>query len=121
MDSGVYIAVFRLAQSHEVVVGRLGRCAFAAGIYLYVGSAQRNLSARLARHARKDKPLRWHIDYLSVETEMLGAMIASGPKARECELANYLSRRLAVAVPGFGSSDCRCQGHLFYSRGLKEV
>jgi sugar fermentation stimulation protein A len=121
MNSGVYIAVFRLARPREISVGRLGRCAFAAGVYLYVGSAQRNLSARLARHARKDKPLRWHIDYLSVEAEMLGAMIAPGPKTRECELAGHLSELFTVAIPGFGSSDCYCPGHLFYSRQLEEV
>jgi Uri superfamily endonuclease len=45
-------------------VGALGEFDFPAGQYLYTGSARRNLEARIARHLRRDKPLRWHIDYL---------------------------------------------------------
>ena len=79
-----------------------------------MGSAQRNLSARIERHSRKEKPLRWHIDYLSVQAQMLGAILLAGPRERECELARELAGMYELPVPGFGSSDCRCGGHLFY-------
>lgn len=84
-----------------------------------MGSAQRNLSARLERHSRKRKPLRWHIDYLSVEAAMLGAMTVAGPRQCECEVAKELVGICELAVPGFGASDCRCGGHLFYMREFR--
>jgi sugar fermentation stimulation protein A len=118
MRGGTYIAVFRLPTSRRILVGQLGCFGFKPGVYFYVGSAQRNLSARIERHNRKDKPLRWHIDYLSVHAKMVGAMIVPGPRERECELAGELSRMYQLAVPGFGASDCRCGGHLFYSPRL---
>ena len=117
-DSGVYIAVFRLARPCRIQVGKLGRFDFPAGFYLYVGSAQRGLSARLDRHARKKKPMRWHIDYLSAKAEMLGELVAEGPRSLECELAAKLGKEFPLAVPRFGSSDCRCPGHLFHTPEL---
>jgi len=41
----------------------LGEFDFPAGIRLH-GSAKRNFEARIARHLRQEKTLRWHIDYL---------------------------------------------------------
>ena len=72
-DSGIYVAVFHLPQPRSIKVGALGLVRFKAGIYAYVGSAQKNLTARLQRHARHRKPLRWHIDYLSTKATMVGA------------------------------------------------
>ena len=117
-DSGVYIVIFRLAEARDISVGRLGRFHFRPGVYFYAGSAQRNLAARLERHGRKSKPVRWHIDYLSVQAEMLGAITIAGPRERECELAAELAGTFERAAPGFGASDCRCGGHLFYSPQL---
>ena len=114
-DCGVYIAVFYLAEAQEISVGRLGRLGLRVGVYFYAGSAQRNLSARLERHGRKSKPMRWHIDYLSVRAEMLGAITVAGPRRRECELAKELAGIYKIATPRFGASDCRCGGHLFYT------
>ena len=118
LQSGTYIAVFNLPIRRRIQVGKLGCFSFEPGLYLYVGSAQRNLSAHLERHARRIKPLRWHIDYLSSRAVVIGAMIVPGPRERECELAKELGRMYALAVPGFGSSDCRCGGHLFYTSRL---
>lgn len=73
-QGGVYIAVFYLAKQQRIPVGKLGNCDFSIGYYFYVGSAQRNLYSRIERHSRKDKTLRWHIDYLSVKADMLGAI-----------------------------------------------
>jgi len=114
LDAGLYIAVFELPKATRITVGRLGRFEFPAGLWFYVGSAQRNLSARLDRHARHDKPLRWHIDYLSVRARMLGAIVIAAGKDRECRIAAALARRLERPVPGFGACDCRCGGHLFH-------
>ena len=117
-DRGVYIVIFRLAETREISVGRLGRFRFRQGFYFYAGSAQRNLAARLERHGMKSKPMRWHIDYLSVRAEMLGAITIAGPRERECEIAEELAAMFEPAAPGFGASDCRWGGHLFYTPQL---
>lgn len=119
MDSGVYILVFYLPKSQKIDVGRIGLSQFQQGVYFYVGSAQRNLSARLKHHAQKKKPHRWHIDYLSVKSKMLGAIIVPGRREQECKLAKKLGEMFQLAIPGFGASDCRCGGHLFYVPQLK--
>jgi len=115
LDKGLYIATFYLPKAQNILVGRLSDRPFRQGYYFYVGSAQRNLSARIERHERKEKPLRWHIDYLSVKARMLGAIVVSGPREHECDLARKLAGIYELAVPGFGASDCRCNGHLFYT------
>ena len=118
MDSGIYIAIFHLPGTETITVGKSGTFNFRKGFYFYVGSAQRNLSARLERHARKKKPLRWHIDYLSVKAEMLGAITIDGTREIECQAAKKLGDMFGTAAPGFGASDCRCVGHLFYAKDL---
>ena len=109
-QSGVFD---KMAQ--EIDVGRFGCFNFEQGIYWYVGSAQKNLSARLERHSRKRKPLHWHIDYLSVKAQMLGSIVIPGSGRHECQLARKFAEMFQLAVDGFGASDCRCEGHLFYS------
>jgi sugar fermentation stimulation protein A len=119
MDSGVYIAIFWLPTVCRTQTGRLGRVRFPAGVYLYVGSAQKNLSARIERHGRRRKPLRWHIDYLSTRARMLGAIVfPERSRRRECELAQDLYGLFRLAIPGLEASDCRCQGHLFFAPAL---
>jgi sugar fermentation stimulation protein A len=85
LERGTYIAVFALSRGCRIQVGKLGCFRFEPGLYLYVGSAQRNLSARLARHARNSKPQHWHIDYLSGKATMIAAITVPGPRERECE------------------------------------
>ena len=93
------------------VVGRLGTFVFPAGIYVYTGSAKRNLEARIARHLRRDKALRWHIDYLLAAP---GVRVVSVTRSRrgECELNQACDGE--CVVPGFGASDCGsgCSTHL---------
>lgn len=114
MDAGVYLAIFFLPKSRSITIGRLGSFHLVRGYYLYVGSAQKNLRARLDRHARRAKPLRGHIDYLSVHAALCGALMLEAEKDLECRLAAALAQRYGRAIPHFGASDCRCGGHLFY-------
>ena len=118
LDAGVYIAVFYMPEDQTIQIGRLGTFRFHPGVYFYVGSAQRNLSARIERHSSKKKTLRWHIDYLSTKAEMLGAITIPGTRELECQLAKKLGNMFEPTAPGFGASDCRCAGHLFYAREL---
>lgn len=118
MESGIYIAIFYIPKSVTIQIGQLGKFNFRNGVYFYIGSAQRNLSARLERHSKKKKTLRWHIDYLSVKADMLGAITILGTRDLECQLAKKIGRMFELAVPGFGASDCKCGGHLFYTREI---
>lgn len=114
-DSGVYLLVLEVPRPFCAAVGCLGRIALRAGRYGYVGSARRGLSARLSRHQRRKKPLRWHIDRLTGAADPVGAVVWPWQPGRECRLAEALQAaglgRLVAS--GFGSSDCRCPGHLF--------
>lgn len=96
-----------------VEVGRLGPCAFPAGDYLYTGSAKRNFQARVDRHLRKEKRLRWHIDYL-LGAPGVGIVEVLGTVEAECRLNRASPGR--ILFPGFGASDCRagCGSHLKY-------
>jgi sugar fermentation stimulation protein A len=115
MTGGVYAAAFVLPVSRTIRIGRLGRFDFPAGRYVYVGRAQRNLEARLARHARRRKRLRWHVDYLSRWARLEAAWAWPRPKSDECLLAAAVGALPgSVAGPaGFGTSDCHCPTHLY--------
>lgn len=113
-DSGLYILWLTLPRPIRIPVGRLGTLALPAGLYAYVGSAQRRRSARIARHLRPDKPRRWHIDYVRPYGRVVAVSLVDGSREEECRLAQRLADLLGarVAAPRFGASDCRCPGHL---------
>jgi len=116
-DSGLYQLVVRLRESRCIGVGSHGRFSFPVGYYVYTGSARRGLESRIARHMRRRKKMRWHIDYLLRHGRILVVRKYDSDQS-ECEL----SRRVEdlpgskVIVRGFGSSDCECSTHLFYFR-----
>jgi Uri superfamily endonuclease len=95
------------------VIGRLGVFDFPAGRYVYTGSAKRGLEARIARHLRSEKTLRWHIDYLLAApgVEVVGVL-----RSRRGECALNRAVQGWVPVAGFGASDCGagCVAHLKY-------
>jgi Uri superfamily endonuclease len=94
-------------------VGALRESVFPAGEYVYTGSAKRNFEARIARHLRRDKTIRWHIDYLLTAPGVVVTAV-SRSEADECALNQATPG--AIPVPGFGASDCRrgCGSHLKY-------
>ncbi len=115
-DRGAYLLLLRLTRPRTVRIGKLGTQRFEAGYYLYVGSAMRNLTARLNRHLRKTKTHHWHIDYLrAVATEVTALPIRSSRRL-ECELARDLDALMDRGPTGFGCSDCSCPVHLYYQR-----
>lgn len=113
---GTYLLAVRLSRQAVLTVGRLGAVRFPAATYLYVGSARRGLSHRLARHARLEKRCRWHVDYLTAVGQVCGAWI--WPAGQECTLAEQLAAcpEVSPGAPGFGCSDCHCPTHLFRCR-----
>lgn len=100
-----------LDRSLRLTVGRLGSFDFPAGDYLYTGSARRHLEARITRHLRREKALRWHIDYLLTAP---GVRVTAVHRSccPECALNKAAAGQLPA--PGFGASDCRegCGSHL---------
>jgi Uri superfamily endonuclease len=108
-----YQLLIDVPRALRCVVGRLGEFDLPAGRYVYTGSAMRGLDARIARHLRHDKPLRWHVDYLLAGP---GVRVVGVVRSRRPECALNRMVRGSLPVPGFGASDCRagCGAHLKY-------
>jgi len=108
-----YQLLIEVSQSQRCVIGRLGEFDFPAGRYVYTGSARQHFDARVARHLRKEKALRWHIDYLLV---LPGVRIVDAIRSRRSECALNRTVRGHILVTGFGASDCSagCGAHLKY-------
>lgn len=93
----------------------MGRFGFKKGRYLYVGSAKKGLEARVRRHLKKAKKLFWHIDYLLSRKDARVVEVWVGRGREECHVARSIYDDVSPRViRKFGSSDCRCPGHLFY-------
>lgn len=125
----VYALIIQVENTTCIRLGSLGNVLFNIGMYAYVGSAQSNLNQRINRHLRKEKKLFWHIDYLlnNDKTKIMKVFIKKGIKKEECNLAKLIGIK-GIAIPKFGSSDCRCKSHLFLindykflKRNMKEI
>ncbi len=115
---GTYVIIFTLGADAEVRIGALGTFFFSKGTYCYVDSALCGLEHRVARHLRKDKVLRWHIDYLTTISVDSHAYVSYPDYIDECELARAaVGSGMIPSVRGFGSSDCDCYTHLFRMEG----
>lgn len=115
-DAGLYGLVLRLKRRQTIKVGKWGKSYFEAGLYLYIGRAQRGLRRRLERHLRKDKRLFWHIDYFLEKAEVKEVWVKPD-SFDECGTVQKVRKRLKnpeIAHRKFGASDCRCPGHLLY-------
>lgn len=92
-----------------------GAAALPPGVYWYAGSAYGpgGLKARLGRHLKADKKVRWHVDRLTTDPAVEVGFLAF-PGARECALIRaLLTAGAEVPIPRFGSSDCPvCPSHL---------
>ena len=85
-----------------------------AGRYLYCGSAKGpgGLKARLSRHIRRGKSVRWHVDQLTEQGLVIGDWVFPG--GDECRLVQMCSH-LPVPIAGFDSGDCAiCRSHLLF-------
>lgn len=85
------------------------------GRYLYAGSARGpgGIRARVRRHLKAAKPVRWHVDRL---TNLAGVtVVVALPGSGECGIVSFCLEQAdgIVPAPGFGSTDCRnCAAHL---------
>jgi Uri superfamily endonuclease len=117
-NPGSYLLVLELENAARIQVGRLGCIDFAAGWYVYAGSAQGSggLRARLERHRRIAHVPYWHIDYLRQRSALRAIYYAIGGQRLECHWSQGLAAHPGASLPvrGFGASDCvrGCPAHL---------
>lgn len=107
----LYAILIPVKKALSIEVGVLGRLEFRKGCYVYVGSANSGLW-RIRRHFRKEKALKWHIDYLTVRARPEKAYAGHFPD--ECQLARRIAEAGEMVHKGFGSSDTSCFSHLIY-------
>ncbi len=112
-DKGSYIVILYLKEDIRLSFGNFDDVMFRKGYYLYSGSAMNNLTKRIERHRRKRKKMFWHIDYLRQKAEFCTALPIRAATSIECSIANTLKGIADWSIPGFGSSDCSCETHLF--------
>ena len=109
---GAYAMAIELADTVVVMLSGRAPIALPAGRYLYCGSAKGpgGLKARLSRHMRRSKSVRWHVDQLTEQGLVIGSWIfPGGDECRSVQMCSYLP----MLIAGFGSSDCAtCRSHL---------
>lgn len=111
---GTYCLKINCKKNRKIVIGKLGKIEFEKGSYLYIGSAVSGIENRVLRHLKKRKKIFWHIDYLLSweSTEVEKIYFIPSEQKMECNISKLINSILKP-VRGFGSSDCRCCGHLF--------
>ncbi|MHA1784604.1 MAG: GIY-YIG nuclease family protein [Candidatus Helarchaeota archaeon] len=109
-----------LKNEENIHVGSLGILNLKKGFYIYIGSAMNGLESRVKRHLSKRKKIHWHVDYLLENSEIVQIYIKDNGLKEECNTAHKF-HEIFKNIPKFGSSDCKCQSHLFYSENLQEV
>lgn len=116
-SGGTYVLLCEAAGKASIRIGRLGLLTLYPGWYAYVGSAfgPGGLNARVGRHLRRNKPLRWHFDYLRAYLVPRAVWYMAASTRCEPHWAAALARLPGAAVPlrGFGASDHPGASHLF--------
>jgi len=111
---GSYILLIGLPEEQTITIGSLGDLFFPAGYYAYVGSAMGGVKSRLSRRLQENRRPHWHIDYLLQKASIMDVFVCETKDRAECTIARALSQRLD-SITGLGSSDCKCQSHLFFA------
>ena len=114
---GTYALLLKSEISEEIQIGRWGKLQLEHGYYLYIGGAfgSGGVYARVSRHFRQNKKLRWHIDYLRAATLSTDAWFSLSENRLEHEWAETLSQLNSLKpIRKFGCSDCKCLTHLFF-------
>ncbi len=104
-----------LANENTFQIGKLGYITFPAAWYVYVGSAMNGIEQRVKRHLSSNKRHHWHIDYFLDKATITEIFFKESTIKEEC----FIAKQFAVifeCIPSFGSSDCRCESHLFFGK-----
>ena len=116
-NNGSYSIIYFLEKKIKIFIPKFGSKDFTPGFYVYSGSGKKNLLKRVERHLRKEKKLKWHIDYFSSQKVVTPKEIFLFKEKNECE-NNLFFKKIGgvIVIPGFGSSDCKdkCGTHFLY-------
>jgi Uri superfamily endonuclease len=118
-DSGAYAVLFFLLNDCQTYIPRYGNVNFQKGFYVYSGSAKKNLIHRVTRHSKKDKKIKWHIDYFSVLESVQTIKTFLFFDKNECEINSFFYDNGGKSIiKNFGSTDCKrkCFSHFLYFR-----
>jgi len=110
---GLYFLLLRMTAARVLRIGAR-RAHFPAGWYVYVGSAQRGVRQRVARHLRRVKRRHWHIDYLLPPARCVAVRALPGaPRADEARHAtSFCAGADFIPLAKFGASDSPAPAHL---------
>lgn len=122
-EKGVYVLFLESRRETSIPVGRLGVMRIQAGFYAYIGSAYGGggLRSRLGRHLQTAKGCRWHIDYIRRHMRAAAVWYTSEDISEHRIADRFKMLGGAVHMPGFGSSDCKCESHLFFFEKMPET
>ncbi len=117
--TGTYALILQAGHEDTICIGRLGQLHLIPGFYVYVGSAfgPGGLAARIEHHRKLSYRPHWHIDYIRPFVRVCDVWFSYDPARREHTWAATINGLSDLSVPlrGFGSSDCGCAAHLFYT------
>jgi Uri superfamily endonuclease len=118
---GTYALILSSDTVGSVRIGRLGILQLHPGYYVYVGSAfgSGGLRARIGHHQRKTERPHWHIDYLRRSTRPELVWYCCCVRCEHEWASRIGATPGAMVLPGFGSSDCGCETHLFWFERLQ--
>jgi len=117
---GTYVLLIHVPYEIQLSIGALGDLELKSGYYAYVGSALGGLEARVQRHVGENKKIHWHIDHLLTRSRVIDVIQGETNERKECAVAEEIAKHLNP-IAGFGSSDCTCHSHLFYSPDFNEL
>ena len=125
---GTYTLLLACDTPFNVRIGAAGTARIELGHYLYTGSAlgqgSTALERRIKRHRDRMKPVKWHVDCLTVRREItIKAAICLESKNRmECSINRNIILTLDAepVLPKAGSTDCKCSAHLLSVRRLND-
>lgn len=111
----LYAIHLEVVDEKTIEIGKLGNYHFEKGIYIYVGSAKRNIISRIDRHKRVEKKKKWHFDFLR-PYGTITKIITYENRFSECGLLEKIRKEVGGSLPikKFGSTDCRCFSHLIH-------
>ncbi len=111
---GSYILLIELPEEQTITIGSLKAIYFPRGYYAYIGSAMGKFKSRLSYHLKSNKKPHWHIDYLLEKASITDIILCETEERIECTIAQAVNGQFD-SIPGFGSSDCKCNSHLFFA------
>ena len=121
MPKGAYCLIIKNNKNRKLRIGSLGNVLFKKGYYCYVGSALNNLEKRIERHKRRNKKIKWHIDYFLKYGKIMNVIKIETNKKIECLLSKKIMKISNGFVKGFGCSDCKCKSHLYYFKNKQKI